>query len=175
MSKSDGHEQKIEVEKIIRHENYSYTDDSIDYDIALLKLKEPVKLDGLRTAPACVIESNFSAGTLCTITGWGRLSYKGANPDILQEAKVKLVSKESCHTIFGSDITPRMICAGGDGVTDACQGDSGGPLMCERDHKFYLTGLTSWGIGCAQKGKPGVYANILYLKDWIKENISNNI
>lgn len=175
MSTSDGHEQKREVEKIIRHENYSYTDDNVDYDIALLKLKEPIIFDGLRTAPACIIESNFSAGEMCTITGWGRLSYKGKNPDILQEAKIKLVSEDSCKAIFGLDFTPRMLCAGGDGVKDACQGDSGGPLMCERNHKFYLTGLTSWGIGCAIKGKPGVYTNILELKQWIEDNISNNV
>ena len=164
------------MEKIIRHKNYTYVADEHDYDIALAKLKTPIKLDGLRAAPVCIPDSNFTVGTSCTISGWGSLSYKGRYPDILQEAKVKLISQESCRAAYSvAEITPRMLCAGGDGVTDTCQGDSGGPLVCQGDHKFYLTGVTSWGFGCATKGKPGVYANIMLLRQWIEENINNNL
>ncbi len=49
------------------------------------------------------------------------------------------------------------ICAGSlDGGLDSCQGDSGGPLVLNGK----LFGTVSWGKGCADRGYPGVYAEI---------------
>lgn len=97
---------------------------------------------------------------------------------ILQQAKVPLISRDSCQAAYddlGYTISARMRCAGyAKGGIDACQGDSGGPLVCSKNDKWYLTGAVSWGIGCAREGRYGVYADLMDLKYWVQQTINQN-
>merc|ERR1711983_602195 len=71
-------------------------------------------------------------------------------PRILQKVDVPVVSDDDCRDAYGSSqIADSMICAGLDaGGKDSCQGDSGGPFMCGNQ----LSGVVSWGYGCAEAG-----------------------
>ena len=63
-----------------------------------------------------------------TISGWGRLSFLGFFPNILQTVDLIGLTNEDCQSrnnIYAQDIGPEMICA--EGVEKGpCNGDSGG-------------------------------------------------
>ena len=73
-----------------------------------------------------------------------------------------------------------MFCAGlKEGRKDSCTGDSGGPLLCETENdmgekQWTLFGITSFGEGCGQKGKYGIYTKVPNFKNWIKKTIAEN-
>nr|KAF6348417.1 coagulation factor XII [Myotis myotis] len=97
----------------------------------------------------------------------------------LQEAQVPLIPHEHCSDpdMHGNAFYPGMLCAGfPEGGTDACQGDSGGPLVCEEeDEKRQLTlrGIISWGSGCGDRNKPGVYTDVANYLTWIREHMAS--
>ncbi|XP_034024411.1 suppression of tumorigenicity 14a [Thalassophryne amazonica] len=160
------------LQQIIPHPNYnSYT---YDNDIALMKLDSPVdNTDYIR--PICMPSPQhvFETGESVWITGWGARREGGGAATTLQKAKVRIINSETCNKLMGDQITSRMLCAGVlEGGIDACQGDSGGPLSVPSiSGRMFLGGLVSWGEGCAQKNKPGIYTRITKFRGWITEKM----
>ncbi|XP_028396414.1 MAM and LDL-receptor class A domain-containing protein 2-like [Dendronephthya gigantea] len=170
MRQTEGHEQDISIARngITVHPRYNSR--RTDYDIAVIKLSTPVKYTQ-RIKPVCINSGVDFTGQRCYISGWGRLSSGGSTPKVLQEAQVPIVTVQECKKSYGSSITDRMLCAGySRGGIDTCQGDSGGPLVCQHsDGSWHLTGVTSWGRGCASAGYYGVYAHVANLYPWVKQ------
>jgi len=52
------------------------------------------------------------------------------------------------------------------------KGDGGSALVCGVNGQYYVAGIVAWGIGCADKGIPGVYVNIPSYVNWINQKIS---
>ena len=91
------------------------------------------------------------------------------------QAEVPLVSKQTCQRAYPGELDDTMLCAGyAQGGVDACQGDSGGPLVCEFSGKWYLVGITSWGRGCADPNKYGVYAKVPVFMSWTNAKMNSN-
>ncbi|XP_031563033.1 prostasin-like [Actinia tenebrosa] len=173
---TDGYEQKIGIERIIKHPFYDAYNNH-DYDVALIKLKSNLIFND-RVRPVCLPSNDYPAGTNCYISGWGHLFESGHGPWVLHQAMVPLVSRSVCQKSYDDlryKLTARMRCAGnGIGGIDACQGDSGGPLVCRTGDTWYLMGAISWGIGCARKNRYGVYADMMDLKYWVQGTIHVN-
>ncbi|KAL2087374.1 hypothetical protein ACEWY4_016202 [Coilia grayii] len=165
----------LSIRKIITHNRYR--PNSLDYDIALLQLSQPISFNGL-VEPICLPSTGeeFRDGHMCWISGWGS-TVDGAGESSIQllVAQVPLMSNALCNEplVHQGSISPWMICAGYlEGGVDTCQGDSGGPLACEAEPSTWtLVGVTSWGRGCAERNKPGVYTRISSALSWIHQEL----
>ncbi|XP_008056840.1 cationic trypsin-3 [Carlito syrichta] len=165
----EGDEQFINSAKIIRHPKYNAA--TIDNDIMLIKLNSPAVISS-RVSTVSLPRACAAAGTQCLISGWGNTLSSGTNyPELLQCLNAPILSDTACRNAYPGKITSNMICLGFlEGGKDSCQGDSGGPVVCNGE----LQGIVSWGYGCAQQGKPGVYTKVCNYVDWIQQTIAAN-
>lgn len=181
----------LTAERVIIHPGWELLDDpesrkNFDNDIALVQLKEPVKM-GPTVSPICLpgtsSEYNPSVGDLGLISGWGRTEKKD-HVRQLRGAKLPIAPLERCREVKGENLkldinafvfTNNMICAGGQKGVDSCEGDSGGAFAVQipsvETPKFYVAGLVSWGPQC---GTYGIYTRVKNYVDWIKKTMQEN-
>ncbi|CAG0923687.1 unnamed protein product [Notodromas monacha] len=178
----DLEEQEFHIEEMYTHEKKH---ESIRYnnDVALIKLKSSresfvgsaIKF-GTKVQAICLPDPGsavYSPGRNCTLSGWGSTGVSYAFK--LQSATVPILADSACRqpNVYGDRITTGMFCAGFlTGGIDSCQGDSGGPLTCVDDGVHYLYGIISWGHGCAQPNRPGVYTKVTHYLGWIFEHLN---
>ncbi|KAM9334327.1 uncharacterized protein ABDE67_022055 [Symphorus nematophorus] len=170
----EGNEATHHVEMIVTHNKFK--PDTYHNDIALIKLATPIKFTRFML-PACLPEPDFAEKVLMRqsdgmVSGFGRLG-EGRQPStILQRLTLPFVDRHACLESTQLRISQRMFCAGYDEIAkDACQGDSGGPHVTRYRDTYFVTGIVSWGEGCARKGKYGVYTQVSKYIRWIREGI----
>jgi len=173
-NRNDNNGQKIEIANGVWNANMPYSGNNNDFII--LKLSSALTFND-NVGAACLPEPNYApdaTGQTCFVSGWGTLE-SGASglPTDLQWVAVPTVTNQQCSNSYNG-ITDSMICAGlPEGGKDSCQGDSGGPFICRDNGKAVLTGVVSFGIGCALPNYPGVYARVTAVLDWVKANMES--
>ncbi|KAJ0174989.1 hypothetical protein K1T71_009130 [Dendrolimus kikuchii] len=177
----------VNIVKIIVHPNYQSPKKY--YDIALMKLEKEVGFTQL-LQPACLWPNDdlSELGATATLTGWGVLKPGSlALSEELQAAVVDILDSKDCDKLLQNHcnrhwcmLEDHQLCAGKlSGGVDACQGDSGGPLQVKIPlpgvltpyNLYYIIGVTSFGIGCAQANRPGVYTRVSSFIDWIETEV----
>ncbi|XP_011194414.2 trypsin beta [Zeugodacus cucurbitae] len=157
------------VQRILRHEGYSSA--TYNLDVALLQLeRDLVYTQAVQPVVLASRNAVLSAQAKLFVSGWGLTSETGYVSAMLNYVDVQLIRQETCEQNYKYvvPITTEMFCAGySAGGKDSCQGDSGGPLVSYYHGAATLYGIVSWGVGCAQKEYPGVYAKVAALRPWI--------
>jgi len=174
-----------EVKKIHVHPKYDYPNMMNEYvpnyDYAILELTNKIRV---RLEAKAIFLPNgkekYTSESLFLTSGWGYTTDGGFPSNILQSVTVPWIPHVVCKDAYQKlkkKITPQMMCAGDieNGKIDACQGDSGGPLawLDPKTDQVKLSGVVSWGEGCALSHQPGVYADVANQLEWIKE-VTNN-
>lgn len=166
-----------DVDEVILHPDF-YAG-MLHNDIAILRIVSRVEFGRYpHIAPVCLPEphSHFE-GKGCQVTGWGKDTFGkvGKFQAVLKKVDVPVIRKSQCEDALRRTRLGRsfrlhdgMSCAGGEEGKDACKGDGGGPLVCRGSGgEYQLAGVVSWGIGCGERGVPGVYVDIPFYVDWI--------
>ncbi|XP_031542794.2 brain-specific serine protease 4 isoform X2 [Vicugna pacos] len=168
--------QEVGIAWVQPHPVYSWKEGS-RADIALVRLEHSIQFSE-RVLPICLPDSSVRLlpDTNCWIAGWGSINdgVPLPHPQTLQKLKVPIIDSGVCSRLYWRGagqgaITEDMLCAGYlEGERDACLGDSGGPLMCQVEGTWLLAGIISWGEGCAERNRPGVYISLAAHRSWVQ-------
>ncbi|RKH45971.1 serine protease [Corallococcus sicarius] len=139
----------------------------------------PSLTPGPTPVPVClpVDGEQVPDNVMATVAGWGLTREGGYDTStILMQVGVPTVNSRQLARMYASQgvliDSQAMLGAGyAQGGKDACQGDSGGPLVMKQAKGYTLQGITSFGVGCARPGLPGVYARVSHYIPWIQAQI----
>jgi secreted trypsin-like serine protease len=170
---------RTNVRRIILHK--SYDPKTNNNDIALLELFDNIVLNE-KAKPIALLtladeEQSLMPSRKLTVSGWGATQEGGSPVKDLRFVEIPPVSRTTCNQppSYNGKISENMICAGRAlGGEDSCQGDSGGPLITDKTTGVpKLVGIVSWGEGCAQVAKYGVYTRVPRYSSWVEQCVAN--
>lgn len=172
--RDEGTEVTLRVLRTFRHPRYDSR--TVDNDIALMRLETPAPLSQY-ILPVCLPGRALAErvlhlnGTMTVVSGWGKEELNSSRfSSALNIIKIPLVDREVCIQQMSNNISNNVLCAGKLGERqDACEGDSGGPMVTLYRDTWFLIGLVSWGEGCGQTDKLGIYTKVSNYNDWIQK------
>ncbi|XP_068082709.1 chymotrypsin-1-like [Anabrus simplex] len=150
--------RKMFVRKFIVHEEYT----GITNDIALIKLAEPLVLDGVTVKAAILPEQDEEpASTKAIVIGTGFTDAYGSSATILQKMETKLTE---CHRpMLYSDA--KILCVIEGSQKGLCHGDSGSPLFVDGKVVGELHGL--FPTFCFKRISKIAYTKVSSYRSWI--------
>ncbi|XP_033640966.1 uncharacterized protein LOC117301174 [Asterias rubens] len=176
--------QLIQVETSYVHPKYLSERRIYNFDIALLRLSQPLEWNGF-VMPACLPEEGmvFGPGDNCFLASWGSVKPRFSLQKEQMYIAMPLLSQDTCYE-FASTISPRHIlqvneqkfCAGivptvSGRREGACTGDSGSGLVCQSNDatggtqgRWFAVGLVSGGKNC---GEVNYYTNVTTMMKFI--------
>jgi Trypsin len=181
------------IELAVRHPEYD--PNTLENDVALVRIRRtprearaqvsrrPGRAERafeIRRYGNSPFDPPLTSGQIFQATGWGdtaRGSTIRYSANLL-EVQIARMPQSLCETLPGyiGRIKPSMLC-GTSPVSDTCQGDSGGPMVIRQSgigaNAVVLVGIVSWGKGCAEFGKPGIYTRVSFYNKWIDTVIAN--
>lgn len=147
-------------------EVYSYSDDHEgDHDIALVKLKKPIKESDTVKYAQLPQKDDVFEGEVGIITGHGKTTESSKPTEYLMYTELKV--DEDCNRenfLCTSEIHKE---------SGTCKGDSGGPLVLKGTN-ILMGGLFGGTSGCGIKDKTSYFSDIRIYLDWISETTGIN-
>ena len=142
------------------HLHPSWNATTFDNDVAMLRLSTASTKAWARMAETV---DPVNEGNTVRAIGHGRTSQGGVGSNDLRQVDLPIQSDATMAdpAQYGSSFHGAVMLGAGPlaGGMDTCQGDSGGPLFIAGG-QARLVGDTSWGSGCAQPNKPGIYGEV---------------
>ncbi|CAO1436526.1 unnamed protein product [Diamesa hyperborea] len=160
----------VPVSGLVCHSEYD--PDSLQNDVAMIKLPSPVVFNNIIRPIALPERSNDLVGVTAVASGWGNFDQTQKPSPFLRFVNLKVITNSKCNEEFPDSIFDTTICAMGEGDVGTCHGDSGGPLAVDINGKRILVGVTSFGIDnrCGP-GIPVGFSRITSFLSWIKSNM----
>ncbi|KAF6774716.1 hypothetical protein AHF37_06154 [Paragonimus kellicotti] len=160
------------------HLTFIYADNLLN-DIALIKVRNPIPIDGTFIAiaslpPAGNGDNIPEAGSVNYVVGWGCMQVGGSVVDRAQVIELRINPQEECANAFGGDLINDVtrFCAGyfqqNRGV---CPGDSGSGLISFQNQTPMVVGVVSAGDKQRASSLPAKFTRVAPFVSWIRQYV----
>ncbi|KAK7469739.1 hypothetical protein BaRGS_00036221, partial [Batillaria attramentaria] len=156
----------------------SWRTDFPENDVALLKLRTPLKLVAGKVEKGPAINSDPACpaiGESCVYPGWNCES----RSFVPQNCSMDVYSLDACQEVVSFEnkiiktISNKQLCTGTNSTAEKCRTYTGLPLFGQCSGKQLVIGIASLGaypVRCQEYSGLKVYTNVARFSEWIKSN-----